>query len=161
MKMNDKNWKGKDLWEDIQTYSCIVLLIAALIISNYKISDGKGGTKSIITPEFFEKMILGLIFYVLIYLIGYFYALHHFSEKNAGIYVMKGHMDQGRGLGEDFRFIVKKFKRVERLTRKDKDEIKKLLEQAKADGYIKKLSNEERLKLLLEIKERRKGNDSK
>lgn len=149
MKRDDTSWKGKELWENIQTFSCIALLVTALIVTNYRIPDGQGGYTSIITPDLFETIIIGLIMYVLIYLAAYFYVLYLMSEKNAGMYVIKGHIDHAHGVGEDVKFPVKKFKKTEKLTPKDLEEIKKLLEEAKEKGLIKKLSNEERLKELI------------
>ena len=145
----ETSYKGKELWENIQTFSCIALLVAALIITNYRIPDGQGGYTSIITPDIFETIIIGLIMYVLGYLAAYFYVLYLMSEKNAGVYVTKGHIDQAPGVGEDFKFVIKKFKKTEKLTPKDVEEIKKMLEKAIKDGLIKRLSNKERLKELM------------
>lgn len=149
MKKDDTSWKGKELWESIQTLSCIALLVAALIVTNYRIPDGQGGYTSIITPDIFENIIIGLIMYVLIYLAAYFYVLYLMSEKNSGKYVIKGPLDQAPGVGEDVKFVVKKFRKAEKLTPKDKKEIEELIEMAKIKGMIKKLSNEERLKELI------------
>lgn len=145
----ETSWKGKELWENIQVFSCIALLVAALIITNYRVPDGQGGYTSIITPDIFETIIIGLIMYVLGYLAAYFYVLYLMSEKNAGMYVIKGHADHAPGIGEDVKFPVKKFRKTEKLTPKDLEEIEELLEKAKIKGLIKKLSNEERLKELI------------
>ena len=145
----ETSYKGKELWESIQTISCIALLVAALIITNYRIPDGQGGYTSIITPDIFETIIIGLIFYVLGYLAAYFYVLYIMSEKNSGKYVIKGPLDQAPGVGEDVKLVVKKFRKTEKLTPKDKKEIEELIEMAKRRGMIKKLSNKERLKELI------------
>ncbi len=149
MKVEQKSWKGKDLWENIQTWSCIALLIVALVLTNYKTLDSEGNYTSLITPGTTGSLFQGLIYYVLIYTIGYFAALYYHAKKNSGKSIIKGHMDQGPKMGEDVEFRVKKFKKEERITEKDAEEIAEMLEQAKLDGSLIKRSNPEKVKEIL------------
>lgn len=149
MKVEQKSWKGKDLWENIQTWSCIALLIVALVLTNYKTLDSEGNYSSLITPGTTGLLFQGLIYYVLFYTIGYFAALYHHAKKNSGKSIIKAHMDQGPKMGEDVEFRVKKFKREGKLTEKDAEEIAELLKQAKIDGSLIKRSNYEKVKEIL------------
>lgn len=157
MKVEQKSWKGKDLWENIQTWSCIALLIVTLILTNYRTTDSEGNYTSLITPGTTGLLFQGLIYYVLIYTIGYFAALYYHAKKNSGKTILKGHLDQGLKMGEDFEFRVKKFKKAERITGEDAKEIAKLLKQAKLDGSLIKRSNSKKIKKILGEKDEGKN----
>ena len=149
MKIGSKWYKGQELWENIQTWSCIALLIVALIVTNWKVPDSEGNPVSIMNPKTTGNLMLGLVFYVLIYAIGYIYALYSHARNKSGTSIIKGPNDQGPGMGEDCEFRVKKFKRADKSTAIDRDELRELLELAKREGKLIDLTNQGKRKELL------------
>jgi len=149
MKIGSKWYKGQELWENIQTWSCIALLIVALVLTNLKVPDSEGNPISIMNPQTTSYLLQGLVYYVLIYGIGYVFALYNHARKKSGMAIIKGPNDQGHKMGEDCEFRVKQFKRPDKITAIDKKELKELLKKAKLEGRLPDLTNQGKLKELL------------
>ncbi|MCP6718927.1 MAG: hypothetical protein KJI71_01665 [Patescibacteria group bacterium] len=149
MKIGNKWYKGQELWENIQTWSLMALLIVALVLTNLKVTDSEGNPTSILNPQTTGYLLQGIVYYVLLYTIGYVYSLYSHAKKRSGTSIIKGPMDQGPEMGEDCEFRVKKFKRAKKSTAIDKKELLALLEKAKLEGRLPDHTNQGKRKELL------------
>lgn len=70
-------------------------------------------------------VIIGLAFYVIIFVAFQQYVYRGIADRYNGIPVMKGWMDQEEDLGEEFEFRIENMTRFERLSEVEKNSVQK------------------------------------
>lgn len=122
VKTFDKqNWKGKNLLNKLEFFSFFlfytIIIIIPFLMGN---TDESGFGIAVII-----WVIIGLAFYVIIFVAFQQYVYRGIADRYNGIPVMKGWMDQEEDLGEEFEFRIENMTRFERLSEVEKNSVQK------------------------------------